>query len=47
MQEAKLCSVCGKEFTWRKKWERSWAEVTTCSQKCNRDRKQRSKVDLG
>ena len=33
-QEAKLCLVCQKEFTWRKKWSRSWSEVTTCSERC-------------
>ena len=31
---AKVCSVCDKQFTWRKKWERCWEEVTTCSKSC-------------
>ncbi|KAL7532347.1 hypothetical protein ACHAXR_008605 [Thalassiosira sp. AJA248-18] len=35
----KVCVVCGRPFTWRKKWERVWAEVTTCSKSCNRKRK--------
>ena len=34
LQEAKLCLVCQKEFTWRKKWSRCWSEVTTCSERC-------------
>merc|ERR1711879_1085185 len=33
-KEAKLCFVCQKEFTWRKKWSRSWTDVKTCSGKC-------------
>ncbi len=30
----KTCPVCKREFTWRKKWERTWAEVRYCSDKC-------------
>eukprot|EP00898_Chlorokybus_atmophyticus_P001926 jgi/Chlat1/2734/Chrsp182S02891 len=36
---SKVCVVCGLPFTWRKKWERCWDEVTTCSQRCNNERK--------
>lgn len=32
----KPCVVCGREITWRKKWERSWAEVRYCSDACRR-----------
>lgn len=46
----KECVVCGRPFTWRKKWERCWDEVTTCSKKCNAERRNRSRegreVDL-
>ncbi len=35
----KICIVCERPFTWRKKWERVWDEVTTCSKSCNRKRK--------
>lgn len=35
----KICVVCQKPFTWRKKWERSWDEVTCCSKSCNAKRK--------
>eukprot|EP00965_Chrysotila_dentata_P039032 1297779-Pleurochrysis_carterae.AAC.1 len=35
----KECVVCGRPFTWRKKWERCWDEVTTCSKRCNGDRR--------
>ncbi len=34
----KTCVVCGREFEWRKKWERSWDQVRYCSAKC-RDNK--------
>ncbi|KAL1526910.1 hypothetical protein AB1Y20_015601 [Prymnesium parvum] len=35
----KVCVVCQQQFTWRKKWERCWDEVTTCSKRCNGERK--------
>ncbi|MBJ05490.1 MAG: hypothetical protein CMP65_06315 [Flavobacteriales bacterium] len=30
----KICLVCKREFTWRKKWERDWQNVKYCSKKC-------------
>lgn len=35
----KICAVCGRPFTWRKKWERCWDEVTCCSKTCNSQRR--------
>ncbi len=35
----KLCVVCNRPFTWRKKWERCWDEVSTCSKSCNAQRR--------
>ena len=35
---AKICAVCGKPFSWRRKWEKVWAEVRHCSDRC-RDHK--------
>ena len=35
----KDCVVCGRPFTWRKKWERCWDEVTCCSKSCNAKRR--------
>ncbi|OWU65443.1 MAG: DUF2256 domain-containing protein [Armatimonadetes bacterium Cent15-Ar3] len=32
----KVCPICGRPFTWRKKWERNWDEVKYCSDKCRR-----------
>ncbi|CAJ1896196.1 unnamed protein product [Cylindrotheca closterium] len=36
---SKVCVVCNRPFTWRKKWERVWDEVTTCSKSCNHKRR--------
>ncbi|HQZ50968.1 MAG: DUF2256 domain-containing protein [Chitinophagaceae bacterium] len=30
----KICVVCKRPFTWRKKWEKVWADVKYCSDKC-------------
>jgi len=38
----KVCVVCNRPFNWRKKWERCWDEVTTCSKSCNRKRRERN-----
>lgn len=37
---SKICVTCERPFNWRKKWERCWDEVTTCSHRCNLQRKQ-------
>jgi hypothetical protein len=36
----KVCVVCNRPYNWRKKWERCWDEVTTCSKACNATRRQ-------
>lgn len=33
----KLCPVCDRDFTWRKKWIRVWNNVIYCSEKCRRN----------
>ncbi len=38
----KTCVVCGREITWRKKWERSWDEVRYCSDGCRRRAKSKT-----
>ncbi|MFN3800488.1 DUF2256 domain-containing protein [Belliella pelovolcani] len=30
----KVCPVCQRPFTWRKKWEKNWEEVKYCSKRC-------------
>ncbi|MFM6943717.1 MAG: DUF2256 domain-containing protein [Bacteroidota bacterium] len=32
---SKICCVCSRPFTWRKKWEKVWKDVKYCSQKCS------------
>ncbi|RZO29291.1 MAG: DUF2256 domain-containing protein [SAR86 cluster bacterium] len=32
----KLCPVCKRSFTWRKKWQKDWENVIYCSEKCKR-----------
>ena len=32
----KMCLVCGRRITWRKKWERDWESVRYCSAACRR-----------
>ena len=44
---SKICVSCGRPFTWRKKWERCWDEVTTCSKRCNAERRQRNRGAAG
>ncbi|MBE7640432.1 MULTISPECIES: DUF2256 domain-containing protein [Salegentibacter] len=34
----KICPVCKKPFRWRKKWEKNWASVKYCSEKCRRNK---------
>jgi hypothetical protein len=34
----KPCQTCGRTITWRKKWERDWDEVRSCSQACRQAR---------
>jgi hypothetical protein len=30
----KICPVCQRPFTWRKKWAKDWENVKYCSDKC-------------
>ncbi|MDA9163869.1 DUF2256 domain-containing protein [Rickettsiaceae bacterium] len=31
----KICLVCEKPFSWRKKWEKTWNKVNYCSKRCS------------
>jgi hypothetical protein len=31
---SKTCQSCGKPFAWRRKWQRDWEHVRTCSDRC-------------
>lgn len=35
---SKVCVVCNRPFTWRKKWEKVWDEVRYCSERCRRSK---------
>jgi hypothetical protein len=30
----KVCPVCGRPFSWRRKWARDWDNVKFCSDRC-------------
>ncbi|HCG9643684.1 TPA: DUF2256 domain-containing protein [Vibrio parahaemolyticus] len=34
----KLCPVCERPFSWRKKWARNWETVIYCSERCLRSK---------
>lgn len=34
----KSCARCGREITWRKRWERCWEEIRYCGERCRRTR---------
>ncbi len=34
----KTCLVCGRPFTWRKKWDKVWEEVKYCSDACKKNK---------
>ncbi|MDA0314675.1 MAG: DUF2256 domain-containing protein [Bacteroidetes bacterium] len=38
---SKICLVCQRPFSWRKKWERCWEEVNYCSDRCRNERKKK------
>ncbi|MCU0415867.1 MAG: DUF2256 domain-containing protein [Cytophagaceae bacterium] len=35
---SKICPVCNRPFTWRKKWERVWEHVLYCSDYCRKNK---------
>jgi len=37
--DSKICEVCNRRFTWRKKWERCWGTIKTCSNRCKTEKK--------
>ncbi len=34
----KLCALCERPFSWRKKWARDWDNVRYCSDRCRETR---------
>ncbi|MCE2790126.1 MAG: DUF2256 domain-containing protein [Saprospiraceae bacterium] len=39
---SKICRICGRPFSWRKKWEKQWDQIQICSERCRRNRNQRN-----
>ncbi|HBN74712.1 MAG TPA: DUF2256 domain-containing protein [Planctomycetaceae bacterium] len=37
---SKICPVCNRPFSWRKKWEGCWEQVRYCSDACRNKSKQ-------
>ncbi|WP_215766483.1 DUF2256 domain-containing protein [Gluconobacter cerinus] len=35
----KVCPVCDRPFSWRKKWAKTWDQVRYCSEACRGSRK--------
>ncbi|NEX16759.1 MAG: DUF2256 domain-containing protein [Halochromatium sp.] len=33
----KICPVCGRPFSWRRKWAACWDQVKYCSERCRRE----------
>ena len=33
-RDPKNCTYCGREITYRKKWEKNWEQVKFCSDRC-------------
>jgi hypothetical protein len=42
----KICAACGRRFAWRRKWEKSWAEVRYCSDACRTGRRDAARKAL-
>jgi hypothetical protein len=40
----KICLVCHRPFTWRKKWAAVWEEVKYCSERCRGERKSKKAI---
>ncbi|WP_248723230.1 DUF2256 domain-containing protein [Seonamhaeicola sp. ML3] len=34
----KICPICNRPFSWRKKWSKNWDNVKYCSDKCRRNK---------
>ncbi|MEL6539654.1 MAG: DUF2256 domain-containing protein [Bacteroidota bacterium] len=34
----KVCPICQRPFSWRKKWARTWHQVLYCSERCKRQK---------
>ncbi len=37
----KICPVCERPFSWRKRWRLTWDRVIYCSERCQRSKRRR------
>jgi hypothetical protein len=42
----KICVVCNRPFTWRKKWEKVWDSVKYCSDRCRNSKPKYNGTDI-
>lgn len=40
-EREKVCPVCGRPFSWRRKWARDWERVRYCSKACAKRKRDR------
>lgn len=38
MTDSKICESCGREFEFRKKWEKNWPSIKYCSDECRKNK---------
>lgn len=38
----KICPICNRPFSWRKKWEKNWETVVYCSDKCRMNKNKKT-----
>lgn len=43
---SKPCAACGRPFTWRKKWAKTWDEVKFCSDACRTGKRARARATI-
>ncbi|RFF30705.1 DUF2256 domain-containing protein [Wenzhouxiangella sediminis] len=39
----RICVVCKRPFTWRRKWRDCWDEVRYCSKRCSSEGRRRNR----
>ncbi|KAL2071352.1 hypothetical protein VTL71DRAFT_12587 [Oculimacula yallundae] len=42
----KICASCGRQISWRKKWEKNWDSITYCSDSCRKHKIKPGSVDI-
>ncbi|MGB0572774.1 MAG: DUF2256 domain-containing protein [Alphaproteobacteria bacterium] len=39
-RRTKICPICNRSFTWRRRWAACWDTVKFCSARCRKNRNQ-------